>query len=267
MAIPSVVLKRLKVTVPKFQKILVQAKERDLNESDTVTIITDMLSDVFGWDKYEEVTSEYAIRGTYCDLAIKQKNKVRYLVEVKAVGVALRNNHLRQAVDYAAKEGITWAVLTNGIAWQIHHITVKGKVENELVMDFDFLDIGWRKKDDQEKLFMLCKRGMDKDSLSEYYEYRQSINPFTLSATLQTDAVVALVRREMRRFKPGIKVSTEEIANMIAVDVIKRDLIESDEGKEAMKVVKKKLAQKPAPKRSATKPPETRADASGEGRD
>jgi len=26
---------------------------------------------LFGYDKYEEVTGEFAIRGTWCDLAIK----------------------------------------------------------------------------------------------------------------------------------------------------------------------------------------------------
>ena len=41
--IPAAVAKRLTTTVPKFKKILNKAKERDVNESDTVTIITDML--------------------------------------------------------------------------------------------------------------------------------------------------------------------------------------------------------------------------------
>ena len=58
---------RIKTGIAKFRKVLEIAKERDLNESDTVAIITDMLAEVFGYDKYLEVTSELAIRGTYCD--------------------------------------------------------------------------------------------------------------------------------------------------------------------------------------------------------
>lgn len=68
--IPAVVVKRLETAVPKFQKILKQAKERDVNEADTVTILTDMLQEVFGYEKYSEITSEYAIQGAYCDLAV-----------------------------------------------------------------------------------------------------------------------------------------------------------------------------------------------------
>ena len=43
-------------------------KARDVNESDTVIIITDMFYYVFGYDKYSDLTGEVAIRGTYCDL-------------------------------------------------------------------------------------------------------------------------------------------------------------------------------------------------------
>ena len=39
---------RLKSNVSKFKKVLAVAKNRDLNESDTVAIINDMLSEVFG---------------------------------------------------------------------------------------------------------------------------------------------------------------------------------------------------------------------------
>ena len=61
---------RISLGLKKFHSILDSAKTRDVTEADTVTIIKDMLSEVFGYDKYSEITSEYAIRGTYCDLAI-----------------------------------------------------------------------------------------------------------------------------------------------------------------------------------------------------
>jgi hypothetical protein len=71
--------------------------------------IGDMLADVFGYDKYFEVTSEYAIRGTYCDLAIKLDGKLTTLIEVKAVGIDLKEQHIKQAVDYAANQGVDWS--------------------------------------------------------------------------------------------------------------------------------------------------------------
>lgn len=49
-----------------------------------MTIVKDLLSEVFGFDKYAELTSEL-IRGTYCDLAVKLDGKPRVLIEVKAM--------------------------------------------------------------------------------------------------------------------------------------------------------------------------------------
>ena len=71
MSIPKKVSERLVSGIKKYQPILTAAKDRDVGETDTVTIIKDMLAEIFGYDKYSELTSEYAIRGTYCDLAIK----------------------------------------------------------------------------------------------------------------------------------------------------------------------------------------------------
>ena len=75
---------RLIAGVQRFQPILCKAKLAGKNESDTVTIIVDMLSEVFGFDKYEQITSELQIKRTFCDLAIKIDGKVCLLIECKA---------------------------------------------------------------------------------------------------------------------------------------------------------------------------------------
>ena len=237
--IPTVVAKRLTTTVPKFKKILAKAKERDVNESDTVTIITDMLEEIFGFDKYSEITREYGIQGTFCDLAIKTNKKIEYLIEVKAIGLALKGKHIKQAVNYASREGIKWVVLTNGMNWQIHRVSLDGKVQNERIFSIDFTEINPKQKEQQELLFLLCRRGVQKDLIGDYYEYRQSVNHHTIGALLLTDSVTNAVRKELRKLKPGIKVDIEEISNLIKNEVIKRETLESDAGIEANKQVTK----------------------------
>jgi predicted type IV restriction endonuclease len=239
--IPAVVTKRITASVPKFKKVLEKARERDVNESDTVTIITDILEEVFGFDKYNEITREYAIQGTYCDLAIKTNKKIEYLIEVKAIGIDLKDTHLRQAVNYAAQEGIKWVVLTNGIIWQVYRVTLEGRVNSTKLLEFDFTEINHRKKEDHETLFLLCKRGITKDLIDEFYEYRQSVNRYTIGALIQTEPVVNAIRRELRRFKDGIKVTTQEIQELISNEVLKRDLVESDTAKETQKNIQRLL--------------------------
>lgn len=56
-------LDRLQTTLKTFQNIASIQKSRDVSEADTVTLVKDMLADMFGFDKYLELTSEQQIRG------------------------------------------------------------------------------------------------------------------------------------------------------------------------------------------------------------
>ena len=71
MGVPKRVEDRIQGCLKQFQGILAQQKARDVSEADTVTVVKDLLSDLFGYDKYSELTSEHSIRGTFCDLAVK----------------------------------------------------------------------------------------------------------------------------------------------------------------------------------------------------
>lgn len=238
--VPKKVVQRLLKEVPAHKKILEQAKSRDVNEADTVTIVVDLLNNVFGFDKYSEITRELQIKGTYCDLAIKINDQVEYLIEVKAVGTEIgKENHVRQAVDYAAKEGIRWVILTNAIDWQLYRMLLKDKVEHDLVYQFNILELNPRNKTDQELLFMLCRRAIDKDLAEKFYEYQQLVNKYTVAGILMSDETHALVTKNLRKLMPGIKVDNQEIAKMIKDQVIKRELAESDISKATVSKIKR----------------------------
>src|SRR5439155_13842932 len=104
-AIPRKVTERLVAAIKKFQPILSASKARDDGEADTSMIITDMLAEVFGYDKFSEVTAEHAIRGTYCDLATKLDGAVQSLIQVTAIGLELKDLNEKQAVDYGVSIG------------------------------------------------------------------------------------------------------------------------------------------------------------------
>jgi hypothetical protein len=87
MATSKRAIDRIAARLKRYQSILTAAKTRDVSESDTCVIIADILADLLGYDKYAEVTTEFAIRGTFVDLAVKVDNQIRFLIEAKAVGV------------------------------------------------------------------------------------------------------------------------------------------------------------------------------------
>jgi hypothetical protein len=237
--IPKKVTDRFVKEIGGFQKVLHNAKDRDINESDTVAIIVDILGAVFGFDKYTEVTSEQCIGKTYCDLAVKLDNQIKYLIEVKSIGLTLKDNHLRQAIGYGATQGIPWVILTNGINWEIHRIRFEKPVQTDLVCSFDFLTLSPRKGEDQEKLFLLCKEGITKAAMDEFAERVQSVNRFMIGAVMLTDPVVSQVRRELRRMAPGLKVENGEIESIIKAEVFKREVIEGDFADRAKAIIKK----------------------------
>ncbi len=219
--IPKKVSDRLAREVSAFQRVLQGARDRDVNETDTVTIIKDVLAHVFGFDKYTELTSEQCIRGTFCDLAVRVNGKIQSFIEVKAVGMDLKDNHIRQAVNYGASEGIPWVVLTNGIIWEIYRIKFEQPVTHELACTFDLLAMNPRSQEEQCRLFLLCCEGLNKAAIDEFYERQQSINRFVIGAVLQTKSVLDAIRREMKHLAPGNKVSNEEIEKILLAEVIR----------------------------------------------
>lgn len=223
--VPKKVADRLAKEVRVFQRVLEDARKRDVNESDTVMIITDMLERVFGFDKYLEVTTEQAIRGTYCDLAVKLDDSVQYLIEVKAIGIDLKENHMRQALNYGLNHGIPWVVLTNGVDWEVYRVKFERPVEHEQVCTWNFLELNPRKADDQRMLFLLCRGGLRKAAIEQYHEHVQTVNRHAISAVIQSEPVLAVIRRELRRMSPGAKVSLDEISALLP-EVLKREVLE-----------------------------------------
>lgn len=233
--IPKKTVERYYSTVKRFQTVLQNARKRDVNESDTVIIITDMLCEVFGYDKYSEVTSEFSIRGTYCDLATRIDGKLQFLIEAKAINLELKDNYVKQAVDYAANEGIEWVILTNGCIWRIYRIMFTKPIDHELVLEFDFTAINPKQQSHLEYLFFISKEGWVKSFIEDYHEQKQVLNKYFISALLQSDVIIDNIRRELRKMVPDIKIESEQLLTVIRNEILKREVVEGEKAEEAKK--------------------------------
>ena len=54
-AIPSKALERITKNYNNIKKIIIAALKKDINEADTVVIVSDVLSEILGYDKYENI--------------------------------------------------------------------------------------------------------------------------------------------------------------------------------------------------------------------
>jgi len=200
-------------------------------------IVTDMLAEVFGFDKYSEVTREYAIRGTFCDLATKIDGQLQTLIEVKAIGIGLRDNHVKQAVDYAANQGVEWVILTNGQYWKVFSVSFSKPISADMVLDLDLLSMQPADEDAIEDLYLLSKEGVQRSGLDAYNDQLKVRNKFNLAALIMSDPILHTIRRELKRVSPDVRISVEEIKDALAHEVIKRDAIEGEKATEAQRLI------------------------------
>ncbi len=234
---------RLVAGIKKFQNVLNIAKAKDINESDTVVIVADILSELFGYDKYVDITSEYAIKKTFCDLAINLDGKIRLLLEVKAIGIDMKSDQIKQAIDYGANVGVDWTILTNGCIWKVFKITYAKPIDKELVYEFDILKINSKKQNDLDMLYYVCKESTTKvkSALDDYYLQKQILSRFFIAQVILTETVIDTIRKSIKRISPDAKVTNEEIKEILLSEVLKREVLDGDKVEEAKKRISKSL--------------------------
>ena len=237
--LPKKFIDRLAKPLKHFQAITESQRKRDVSEADTVTVVKDILADIFGYDKYSELTSEHQIRGTYCDLAVRVDGKIRFLIEVKSAASELNDSHLRQTLNYGANQGIEWIVLTNGIDWQLHKVIFGQPIDKEEVARFNLHTVSANREEDLQNLFLLAREGLVSDAINTFHQRSQLLNKFTLAQFLLSDSVISVLRREMRRLFPDLKVSPEQLQELMWNDVLKREVVEGEKVKEAQSRIKR----------------------------
>jgi len=222
--------------------VLEQQRARDVSEADTVTLVKDLLSDVFGYDKYAELTSEFSIRGTYCDLAVKFNDKLQQLIEVKPIGAELDDRHVKQAVDYASNQGVEWVILTNAVCWRLYQVIFAKPIDKRLLAEIDLTKLNLRSEADLERLYLLTKEGFLKGAHVELKDRQDATSRYVLAALLTSnDSVVGCIRRELRRIV-DVLVDDSEIIKVLRDEVIKRDALEGPDAESATKRVNRSEA-------------------------
>jgi predicted type IV restriction endonuclease len=240
--IPSKVEVRIKEALKRYQPLVEQAKARDVGEADTSTLVKDILADLFGYDKYSEITAEYQIKGTYCDLALKVDGKLTILVEVKSFNTELKEQHVKQAVDYAANQGVEWVILTNGQTWQVYRVCFAQPISNELMMTLAFGTLNAKSATDLESIFLLTREAQSKSLLDEYHEQRLALSRYCVGAVVLSESVINVIRRELKRLSPDVRIEAEEIERVLSDEVIKREVLEGEKAMEAKKRLAKAAA-------------------------
>ena len=207
---------RISNSLKKLNKPTILLKEKDALEADTRHLVTDILVDALGYDKYENLTAEFAVKGDFADYGIRLDKQLEAFIEVKRISQKLSPSHLRQVESYALKEGVQWAILTNAQVWQAYHVTpVKGQQsEVTLIFEVDILDETLKPSAKTELLFLISKEGLSKGRLAEFLSAQNAVSPKTLKPILLSDDVLAAVRKEIKR-KTKHNIDLKDLKNAV----------------------------------------------------
>jgi predicted type IV restriction endonuclease len=215
---------RVKNAVKKFNRPLADLLTRDANEGDTRLAVTDFLCEGLGYDKYIDLTTEYAVRGEFADYGVRIDKEIVAFIEVKRIATKLNGKHLRQVQTYAVNEGVEWMILTNGAEWQAYHLTGGLPVVTELALSVNLL--GTETASQKAKvLFYLTRESFKKRQIDELWKARRASSPESLAKILRSESVLEEIRRELWR-QTHQRLESEELLRLLEETVLRPECLE-----------------------------------------
>lgn len=216
---------RVRTALKKFTRPLQDLIARDANEGDTRLLITDLLCDALGYDKYEDLTTEYMVRGEFADYGVRIDKQMVAFIEVKRATTKLGVKHLRQVEMYAVNEGVEWVVLTNGAHWQVYHLTAGLPVSIDLTVDLDLLG-PQTTNHKADQLFYLSKESFKRRQIEDVWRQTAATSPRALLDVMLSEPVLDAARKELRR-RAGYNVDPADLARMVRASVVKLEVLEA----------------------------------------
>jgi hypothetical protein len=106
------------------------------------------------------------------------------------------------------------------------------------------------------QIALLAKEGWQKARLGDYHAQRQALSRFTLGALILSEPILDVLRREVRRLSPEVRVEAEELIPVLREEVLKRDVIEGEKAEDAKRRVARAAARALKSRSREPAPPE-----------
>jgi hypothetical protein len=215
---------RIRKGLLKYVEVLRQAAQRGIGEEDTSIIVRDMLVDLLGYDRFGDITGQYAVRGRWADWAVKNNEALSFFVEVKSLGTKLRERDLFQVVAYSRQHSLEWSILSTGDVWECHRVA-SGQEAKEF-FEIRVLDSAQPINEKVDYFYLLTKEGTSRGALQEQWSQSECLRPEKLAKLLLSDEVLGSIRRAVHRDSPGRRVEVCDLREALTRGVIRGDLYE-----------------------------------------
>lgn len=190
---------------------LLAARKDTLNESMTVQRILNVLVDVLGYDRMAEIILEAQIKDGRADIAVKLDGEIRFIVEAKAAGIGLNGKFRNQTKIYASEGGIHWALLTNGVAWELFHLTFEDEIDYHLVFSIDLSEEPLDVDTVSGELGRLCRSYVKNGELDAYWKELTAVSAESMAKALFTEKILRLIRKNIHK-KQKVLIDIDDVA-------------------------------------------------------
>lgn len=232
----------------KYHPLIInlQARGKASSEDDARILLNDILSDVLGYDKYNELRTEMREKNNRFDYVLKlnegpnarKADKFDFVIEAKAAYVKLKQNHIDQTLTYCLTKGMDYFLLTNAVVWQLY--TVKRQKSGPEAVLLHEIDFGKSNDLDSlaEEFYLFSKASYLNGDWKNVKMHQKATKVEDVVAVLLSSKIVRAVAKELSN-QSGVKVHQDHIKDVIENQVIKSTV------EEINKKLLKKINEKP----------------------
>jgi len=126
--------------------------------------------------------------------------------------------------------------------WRIYRVVFGKPINQELVSEVDLLTLDCRDEEQIPMLYLLAREAWAKDVLEDFHSQKQALSRFTIAAMVLSEPVLTVVRRELRRMSPDVRIEVDQIRSVLTQEVLKRELLEGEKADEARRKLQRLLS-------------------------
>jgi hypothetical protein len=92
---------------------------------------------------------------------------------------------------------------------------------------------------DIELLYYVSKESLGKSALEDYRLQKLTLSKFFIGQILITDPILHCIKKTLKKISPDVKVTTDEIKDVLILDVLKREVFDDEKADDARKKINK----------------------------
>lgn len=247
--------RRISSVLGKYSEILkkLHKKGKKSTEDDLRIVLNDIFSDVLGYDKYSELSTEQRERCGRLDYAVKltegpnakKRDRLDFVVEAKSIYTDLSQKYIDQTMSYCLTTGTRYFILTNGVNWKLFQVE-KGKrgakPESNLIHSFEVFSSSEQSL--IEDFYILARHSYLAGNWSEVAAQKMAANQDDIFTIIRMPKVIKVIQKEIELYH-GVKIDNVlilDIVDSITKNNLQRNkTMERKLSKPIRKVVKKKI--------------------------